>query len=293
MKTLYLKIALSFIFGIYFITAQAQLTANAGSDTIVCEYDTLQLGGFPSAFGGTPPYIYAWETSYTIGTSIFYASTFLDDTGISNPLIIEHLFNLETLTFKLTVTDALLDVAIDSVDITFSQYAYMLVDNFSTIHQGDSVKLLHTIGGGVPPLTYAWLPNYNLSDATAEFPWAKPDTTTYYDCIVTDAGGCQATNGDTYEVYVNPVGMEDNVNANFVLYPNPSANELNIQYKNENAKNVSVEIYSSSGKLILSREMISFEKTLISTEGFPAGIYFISLKDDRGLIATKKWIKTN
>lgn len=292
MKTQYLKIVLSLVLAINLNAVKAQLTANAGSDTIVCEYDTLQLGEFPSAYGGTPPYTYTWETTYTLGRSTFYASTFLNNTSISNPLIISNLTNLETLTFKLTVTDALLNAAEDSIKITFSQYFDMMVDNFATINQGDSVQLTNTTSGGVPPLTFAWVPNYNLSDYTDQSPWAKPDTTTYYDCIVTDAGGCHSSNGDIYEVYVSPLGIEENINSKFILFPNPSANEINIAYKNEPAKNLIVEIYSSTGKLVLNRKIISFEKTVITTHELPAGIYFISLKDDGGIVATKKWIKT-
>lgn len=275
-----------------FNSASAQLSANAGTDTIVCEYDTLQLGDFPSAYGGTPPYTYTWETYYTLAGFTYYASTFLNDTTISNPLLISHLSNLDTLTFKLTITDALLNVAVDSIQVIFSQYSDLLVDNFATINQGDSVQLTHTTSGGVPPVTFAWIPNYNLSDSTDEFPWAKPDTTTYYQCILTDAGGCHSSNGGIFEVYVIPLGIKENVDSQFILYPNPSTNELNINYKSDNAKNLTFEIYSSSGKLELTRKIMSFEKTRISTSVFAAGIYFISIKDDSGIIATKKWVKT-
>lgn len=271
----------------------AQLTANAGNDTISCVgIDTIALGYTPTASGGIPPYSYLWETSYTIGSNTFYASTFLNDTTLANPLLITPLSNMDTLTFKLTVTDGLNNTDIDSIIIVFSQFNTLLVDNFVTINQGDSVQLTHTTSGGIPPLTFAWFPNYNLSDSTYEYPWAKPDTTTYYNCIIVDAAGCQTINGDVYEVYVDPLGIEENVDSKFVLYPNPSVNEIIIKYKNDNSKYLTIEMYNSSGKLELNRKMMSLEKTVISTYDFPAGIYFISIKDDRGIIATKKWIKT-
>lgn len=278
--------------------SKAQLTANAGNDTIVCEYDTLQLGNFPSAYGGSPPYTYAWETSYTIGANTFYASTFLNDTTISNPLLITHLSNLETLTFKLTITDSLLNVAIDSITITFSQFFSLLVDNFITINQGDSVQLTHTTYGGIPPLTFTWFPNYHLSDSTDEYPWANPDTTTYYNCILVDAAGCQTINSDVYEVYVNPVYMEDyEINTKINIFPIPSKSELTMEYINGFSNNLSIEIYDTNGKIELTKELnqlrgLLLNKVTIYTKEIPAGIHLILIKDEEKVIATKKWVKT-
>ena len=283
-------IVLTLIFSTFF--AKAQFTANAGNDTITCEEDTLQLGYFPSAYGGIPPYTYVWEASYTIGINTFYASTFLNDTTIPNPLLITQLSNLETLTFKLTVTDSLLNVAVDSVTITFSKFSILLVDNFATINQGDSVQLLNTINGGIPPLTYQWTPNYNLSDSTDEYPWAKPDTTTFYICTVTDSNGCKTSNGDIFEVYVNPSNVIDNsINSKFKMYPNPSINELTVEYLGEFSNNLKIEIYNTNGKLELIKELNQLTRTTINTQHIPVGIYFIVIKNNQEVIATQKWVK--
>ncbi len=271
----------------------AQLTVNAGNDVVCCVgVDTIQLGNTPTALGGFPPYTYVWETSYTIGSNTFYASTFLDDITSSNPLLISTASNLESLTFKLTVTDSISNTKTDSVIILFSQFASLLPDNFATINQGDSVQLLHTIGGGIPPLTYLWSPNYYLSDFTTENPWAKPDTTTYYACTVTDYVGCQTSNGDIFEVYVNASSIiERDINNSFKIHPNPSKNNLIIEHTNNDYNELTVEIYSSLGKLELVNKVNSFEKTIINTDDIPQGIYFISIKNKQEIIASKKWIK--
>lgn len=77
------------------------------------------------------------------------------------------------------------------------------------------------------------------------------------------------------------------------IYPNPSsAGEVTIEYKNENSKYLTVAIYSNNGKLMLSQQTTSFENTRVNTHDFPAGIYFISIQNEKGVVATKKWVKT-
>lgn len=291
MKTQYITLILSLLLFFNLNTSKAQLTANAGDDTILCEYGTLYLGSQPTAQDGTAPYTYAWETFYTLGETTYFASTFLNDTTASNPLIIEHLPNLESLTFKLTVTDAMSQVATDSITIVFSQYVSTLDDKVATISQGDSVLLYHGISGGVPPLTYEWSPNYNLSDNTAEFPWAKPETTTIYVCTVTDVAGCQSTIGGGFVVYVNTLGIKEINETQFTLFPNPATDEINILFETDRVKNLTIKIYDITGKLELTRNTKSFGKTAINTKDFSPGIYILSIEDDLGEVVTKKWVK--
>lgn len=282
-------ILLTAIFSLVLISLKAQFAINAGNDTIVCEGSNIILGGSPTANGGTPSYTYKWETSYTIGSNTFYASTFLNDTTIPNPLLITQLSNLEILTFKLTVTDSLLNVAIDSVTITFSNFFTLLADNFATINQGDSVQLIHSYGGGIPPLSFEWTPNYNLSDANIENPWAKPDSTTYYICTVTDSVGCQASNGDIFEVYVNPVSVQEiiNFNNNLFIYPNPTKNLLNIVVPD--AQVLKIDIYSIDGKLI-ERKNIN-KNTAIDVSKYQTGLYFINATNSKGEVFRNKFVK--
>jgi type IX secretion system substrate protein len=258
--------------------------AYAGYNTIVCvDLDTFQLGGSPTALGGIAPYTYVWETSYTIGSNTFYASTFLNDSTLANPLLISPLSNLETLTFIVTVTDSLMNTTLDSITILFSRFFYLLGDNFATINSGDSVQLLHSIGGGIPPYTYLWTPNYNLNTFTDEFPWAKPDTTTYYTCTVTDSVGCYTNDGDVFEVYVNPLGITSSVlNEKFNVYPNPFNKTLSIDFNLHKSSEVEIFITDLIGNKIttlLNQELKSGENSIQwIPENISSGIYFLNIK---------------
>lgn len=66
------------------------LAANAGHDTLVCKGSPIQLGGAPTAAGGSPSYIYLWSPAEG-----------LDDPTSPNPLATPD----QTVTYKLTVND--------------------------------------------------------------------------------------------------------------------------------------------------------------------------------------------
>jgi hypothetical protein len=60
------------------------------------------------------------------------------------------------------------------------------------IDKGDSTQFLIDtfITGGIEPVQYYWQPGESLQDSTVMPAWAKPDTTTEYSLVATDAIGC-------------------------------------------------------------------------------------------------------
>jgi len=293
MKNLYrIFLIISFFFSVNSINAQ--LTADAGANKARCEADSIQIGGALPATGGTPPYTYSWETTYLMGGGIliFHANDFLNDTTLPNPIVVGGIDNMKRLTFKLTVTDALNNTDMDSMIVTFSQFVFLLSDNRAYINEGDSVQIGPNAIGGIPPLTYQWTPDYKLSNSTVVNPWASPDTTTSYICSLTDSAGCQVINGGGFKVYVTPVSIDEEfLDNNLKLYPNPSSNLLIIENVGNQNNNLTVEIRSVTGKLELVQSIGSFEKVTINTDQISSGIYFISIKDEHGIITTKKWVK--
>jgi hypothetical protein len=76
-----------------------------------------------------------------------------------------------------------------------------------------------------------------------------------------------------------------NHNSSIVIYPNPTKNELHIQ---NNGLNVElIEIRDINGKVVMS--LTSLEN--ISVENLEAGLYFVQVKFDKGIIVQQKIIK--
>jgi hypothetical protein len=76
-----------------------------------------------------------------------------------------------------------------------------------------------------------------------------------------------------------------NDNSSIVIYPNPTKNELHIQNKGINVE--LIEIRDINGKVVMS--LTSLEN--ISVENLEAGLYFVQVKFDKGIIVQQKIIK--
>ncbi len=132
----------------------AQLIADAGRDTAVCEDVTvLTIGSNPTAKGGVPPYTYTWSGSTNLSYLIFTASFMLEDTTVANPVFKERAIP-ESVVLYVTVKDANDIVAIDSISVRKSGFGAFLGECRHYISLGDSVQLGHCVFGGIPPFQF-------------------------------------------------------------------------------------------------------------------------------------------
>jgi len=89
-----------------------------------------------------------------------------------------------------------------------------------------------------------------------------------------------------------PLSISENLNnSNIKLYPNPSFNNLVIENLGQQKNDVRVEVRDVTGKLELIKNIGLVEKVTINTSHLPAGLYFVTIKDEQNVIATKKWVK--
>jgi hypothetical protein len=106
-------------------------------------------------------------------------------------------------------------------------------------------------------------------------------TSTYGSLVCkVDSNGKLLSNGPLF-----PVGMQEVKNlSGLLLYPNPSANQVTINYEGKEALNL--EVFSVAGKLI---DHTSFSETLIyDLSNKPKGIYWFKCTDKNGASETKK-----
>lgn len=151
-------------------TSFAQLTANAGTDKLVCPGVNTALGGAPSAAGGLAPYTYSWTPA-----------TFLSSTSASNPTCTATSYAVYTL----TVTDDTGAVATNQVVINVYYIAYVNAGNDTSICENSYALLgndLNISGAGV---TYSWLPATYLNDNTLPRPTCTPTSTITYTLTAT------------------------------------------------------------------------------------------------------------
>lgn len=112
------------------------------------------------------------------------------------------------------------------------------------------------------------------------------------------SGSTALAQGTTFEFMeaaqfeVSTVGI-NTVSAltDFEVYPNPTSNQLFIEYTPENNQNIKINIFSQLGQLVYSNEVQSpsdmSQKLNINTGNWPAGIYMIRL-DNGSAISTRK-----
>ncbi len=270
-----------------------QLKINAGNDTAICitvwGFDSLEIGGNPTASEGFEPYQYVWSTNYTIGSHTYGASHFLDDSTISNPKIVNPTDDL--LKFKLTVTDNHGTKAEDSITIRFSMFVYIAYECMYFIDQGDTVSLFETMGQGIGPLSYAWSPNYNISDTSAASPKAWPDTTVYYQVYAIDSIGC-ISDPSTCFIHVNPAGITpiNNQLVKSMVFPNPINSSSTINLNGYKTDKLTIKIVNSNGQTVLIDEFFS-DTYRIGNKKFMDGYYIYLIMDGHKTISYGKLIK--
>jgi len=82
------------------------------------------------------------------------------------------------------------------------------------------------------------------------------------------------------------------VERRYSIYPNPATNEFYIKGKQNFSKNINVNLYDASGKLIPVRSELKDSSTIfVNINSLPAGIYTLSVTQDKELIISQKIIK--
>lgn len=262
----------------------SQVIADAGNDTSMCitwdSTSTLQLGGFPAATGGTPPYTYSWGTQYDIvfGSNTFTltASDFLSDTTAANPEMIHT--EEGPVEFILTITDSNGFIDKDTIVVSFSVFDTHLFQWEHNMVLGDSVKFvsLPNVSGGQAPLTYLWKPNHGLSDSTAytNF-WVKPTQSTNYYITIKDAAGCEVEGPPVFFVYVGYLELDDlqnNTSNEIIVYPNPSNGIIRIH--NFNHEITEFSLYNSNNQLL---KQFALDQSDFDLTDLPKGTYFLKV----------------
>lgn len=171
------------------------VTADAGSDAIICSGQTVTIGGSPTGTAeGLNNIIYSWTPNQ-----------FLNNPLAANPIASP----VRTTTYNVTVSsnECRTVSAMDSVTITVFDFVDVVaVANPSDANnyflcKGDSITLGgdSTTGSGI---TYSWSPSTGLNNPNVANPVASPSVTTVYTLSVFGPGQC-TVDTDTVTVTVS------------------------------------------------------------------------------------------
>ncbi len=249
-------------YNIYIEDIILELSADAGEDRYLCYGEEIEIGGSPSAIGGTSPFTYSWTPSYG-----------LDDSTSANPTV-----SPETTTnYTLTIIDAVGDTAIDSitvfVDAPFSvdfmaDTVFYLVEDTVDVY----VDITST---GTPPYTYQWSPEELFDEPTDSVQTFLLDSTVTVMVEVTDSFGCVAR--DTMTIVLWNKISEMGIPKDMILraYPNPFNSAIYIETRNGGM----LTICDIGGNIIHSQSVESgiFKWT---PHNIPAGIYIVDLSSN-------------
>lgn len=238
----------------------AQLVAEAGADTVVCNSASYpRLGGAPSAYGGTPPYTYTWTYTPDPINTFFY----LDNINAANPKMISVSLSGDTMNFELLVSDAIGNIATDLVRVKVARWTCSGGACVKNIVEGDTVALGTGCFGNYAPNTILWSPAINLSSPTSSNPATWTKTTTSYYAKTTNNIGCWRN--DTCKVNVTPLGVNGlgMTSGHVMVYPNPVNEHSVFEVSNDMLGGV-LKVYTVDGKL-LSTKAIMQAKTEIGT----------------------------
>lgn len=172
------------------ITVNALPTASAGSNKTTCNGTSVNIGGSPTASGGTSPYTYSWSPT-----------TALSLATVANP----DATPTSTISYSVTVTDNKGCIKVASMSVTVDPLPTADAGADKNICPGSSTTIggSPTASGTTSPYTYSWSPTTALSSSTNANPTANPSSTTSYTVTVTDFKGC--TKKDVVIVTVNSV----------------------------------------------------------------------------------------
>lgn len=268
-KTKLILILTTIIFGQNYLFSQC--FADAGKDTVLCMdvnyVDSLMIGGDPTAFG-TAPFTYEWTAYETFLSYDFYASDFLSDTTIANPYLFPDP-GLEGVDLYVKVVDQLGFECYDTLKVKFSSITQSIDDKMAYIELGDSVQLYPGIIGGIEPVSFNWSPPVALSNPNIQYPYASPTVDIGYVATLIDSAGCEYTDIDTFEVYVNVSDINKLEYLDFTAYFDYSFSQIKI--KNSKNKPYKYSIINSSGVLVLEGETSNSD---IECQNLSSGIYY-------------------
>ena len=207
------------------------------------------------------------DTGYCVGSDVTldagagFASYLWTDNSTAQTLTVS-----TASTVGVTVTDA--NGCENSATSVVSENALPVVNlgNDTTIKDGST----YTLDAGAGFASYLWSDN-----STAQTLDVSASATV--NVTVTDANGCEGT--DEVEVTIWPVGIEDNADVQFNLFPNPNPGRFTIVNGGQDTE-VNVEVININGQVVYNQVMnaAAGQQQQIDLSNIAKGMYVVNIK---------------
>jgi len=220
--------------------------------------DTTGTWSGPSALGNG--YHGAWEQGVNPLGAYVYANHFFGP-GVGCPL------------------------AYDTLDLSLLAPPVVNLGADTTLCTNQSVLLN---AGSTPGNTYLWSNGVTGPNALA-FTTGGVAVTNTYSVTVTAANGC--SNRDTILVnFVLCTGLYENNGANGLsVYPNPTHGEVYVNYDFSTGNALPYSILNTLGEVVATG-VLNSGSNMITLPKTEAGIYWIQMTNEKGIVATQKLI---
>jgi len=232
--------------------------------------------------GGTGIYRYTWQIKDTTG--------YKTAPGISNTLEYDPPLLSENTYFRRIVHSDECSSESNEVEIVIKKLPIINKQPVGdTIDSGETI-VFSIEATGDEPLHYKWRHNNieipDVSGASLTINEATPNSSGYYDCVVTN--DCGTVSSDPAYLLVIPgVNIEEhNKQIEMILFPNPAKNTIEINHPYSGSH--TIRLYNSAGTLVESMN----NHTVLEINDLPEGIYSLLIYyHNSGNVSTSRFIK--
>jgi len=241
------------------VTVTPSVLASVSVNLIVgsnpaCAGTELTFTATPANSGTTP--VYQWKVD---GTNAGTSSTVFTTNAITNGQVV---------TCEMTSSAACASPA-----VAVSTGTTMIINPLPatpTITQSGDTLISSAASGNQ---WYMGTPGAIIAGAVNQH-YTVSQTNDYY-VVVTGGNGCISIPSTT--IHVEIVGVEDNDQLNFNIYPNPNNGKFTIQMNDELIDNANFELFDAMGNLVYSKVLTNTNKHDISLKNVAYGIYTVRI----------------
>jgi PKD repeat protein len=273
--------------GSYLVTLTAFNECGESTFSLTVPTGALPLAAFTaSSVSGCSPMVVQFENQSSGGNNLSYQWEFPggqpDTSNEPNPTIAYA--NAGSYPVKLTVSNALGSHSTEQVN--YVQVYQTPVADFIYQIDGYTATFTNTTNGGTQ-FTWDFGDGSTSQALNPAYTYAGPGI---YDVMLT-ASSSNCGSAIAYSIFLQPLGiMEEGLAEQVSIFPNPTSHWLNIGFGELSGKIQALSLRNSAGSLVRSIPVQGGDSYRLNIETLPAGLFYLQVQDENGLMLSKRFI---